>query len=106
MVMIIPRRSDLLRLTESAQLAEGRGVLGIYGQAPYQAPADEGGSPGNQVFDGQQTEGAPSRVQRTRTRDSTSEFAEQVDADRTRLIDQLQERPAVGGVGVNVMLEK
>ena len=39
-------------------------------------------------------------------RKTAAECAEQVDADCTRLVDQLQQRSAISGIRMNVMLEE
>jgi hypothetical protein len=80
--MVVPVGGKPLRLAESAQSTERDSVLDIDRLAPPEAAADE-------------RRGLP-------TRSSTGE----VDADRSRLVDQLQQRPATTRIRMNVMLQE
>ena len=81
-------------------------MLEVNALCPSQAAADECGGSGYQVFDGEHVERARFSVQRGSPRQRAPQRAKQVDADRTRFVDQLQQGPAVDGIGVNVVLEK
>ena len=81
-------------------------MLAVNALAPSQGAADECGGSGDQVFDRDQVERARFSVQRGSPRQRAPERAKQVDADRARFVDQLQQRPAVDGPLVDVVLEK
>jgi hypothetical protein len=81
-------------------------MLDVNALSPSQATTDQCGGSGYQVFDGEHIELACFIVQCDSPRQRAPERVKQVDANRTRLVDQLQQRPAVDGIRVNVVLEK
>jgi hypothetical protein len=88
--MIFPCGCELLRPAQSAQPSERHRMLDIDGTASSKVPADESGGSGDHVLDREHVDHTRLIVQRTSPQQRVAECAEQVDADRTRFVDQLQ----------------
>src|SRR4051812_3836551 len=104
--MVVPCGCELRRPAESTQPAERRRMLHIDCPALSQAAADVCCRSGYQIFDRDYGELARVAIQRRSARQRASELEKQVDTNGAWLIDQLQQHPSVGGIRVNVVLEK
>ncbi len=89
LAMVVPSGSEHLRLPESAQSAERDGVLAIDCLAQPEAAAYECRRPGYQILDREHSEITGLVGQCGSPRKTVAKCAEQVDADCTRLVDQL-----------------
>jgi hypothetical protein len=90
LAVVVPCSRQLLRPAEPEQASERRRMLDVDALSPSQATADQCCGSGYQVFDGKHIELACFIVQLDSARQRAPERAKQVDANRARLVDQLQ----------------
>jgi hypothetical protein len=106
LAVVSPRIGELGWFAETGEARQRTDMFHVHRAALAQMTADVRGGSRNEVFNGEHREPSRLFVQRVGSRQRRSESPEEIQAKAALPIDELEQRPTFGRVGMNVVRQE